>query len=43
MTAVPYHSFEANGSFLEVTAKYLDKIDKDICYSVQGGLGINTG
>ena len=43
MAASAYHSFEADGAFIEVTAKYFDKIDKGINYSVRGGLGINTG
>ena len=43
IAAVVYHSFKANGSFTEVTAKYFDNIDKGINYSVQGGVGINTG
>ena len=43
MAAGIYHSFEADGSFIEVTANYFDNIEKDINYSLQGRLGINTG
>lgn len=38
-----YHSFEAGGSFLEMTVKYFDKPDKRAHYSVQAGLGVNAG
>ena len=43
IAAATYHSFEADGAFMEVSAKYFDKTSDDINYSLQGGLGINTG
>ena len=43
IAAAIYHSFEADGAFMELSAKYFDKTVKDINYSLQGGLGINTG
>lgn len=38
-----YHSFEANGSFMEMTAKYFESLNKKVDYSVQLGLGVNAG
>lgn len=38
-----YHSFEAGGSFMEMTVKYFDAPYKRAHYSVQAGLGVNAG
>jgi len=38
-----YHSFDASGSFIEMTVKYFDAPYKRAHYSVQAGLGVNAG
>ncbi len=38
-----YHSFDASGSFMEMTVKYFDAPYKRAHYSVQAGLGVNAG
>ena len=38
-----YHSFDADGSFLEMAIKYFDAPYKRAHYSVQAGLGVNAG
>ena len=38
-----YHSFDASGSFMEVTLKYNNKINNMLFYSVHGVLGTNAG
>lgn len=38
-----YHSFDASGSFMELTVKYFDAPYKKAHYSVQAGLGVNAG
>lgn len=37
-----YHSFDAEGSFMEVAVKYNNAINKQVHYSVQGVLGVNA-
>ena len=37
-----YHSFDANGSFIELGAKYFDALSKKIHYGVQASLGANA-
>lgn len=38
-----YHSFEANGSFLEFSAKYNNALNKTLHYSMRAGFGVNAG
>lgn len=38
-----YHSFEADGAFMEMAIKYSDAVNKKIHYSVRGALGVNAG
>ncbi len=38
-----YHSFEADGSFVELSVKYFDSLNKKVRYSAQAGLGMNAG
>lgn len=38
-----YHSFDASGSFMEMTVKYFDAPYKRAHYSVQAALGVNAG
>jgi hypothetical protein len=38
-----YHSFDANGSFIEVGAKYFDQLVKKFHYTVAISLGANAG
>ena len=37
------HSFEANGSFIKMGARYFDELNKRLLYSVQASLGVNVG
>jgi len=38
-----YHSFEADGSFLELSAKYNNALNIKFHYGVRAGLGVNAG
>ncbi|MBT8119400.1 MAG: hypothetical protein KJN89_06740 [Gammaproteobacteria bacterium] len=43
LAAEIYHSFEAGGSFLELSAKYNDALNKKLRYGMLAALGTNAG
>ena len=43
LAAEIYHSFEASGSFIEMSARYNDALNKKLYYGMSAGLGVNAG